>query len=74
MTGDGVRGTAISDPYLPVHYGTINLVHYLCRSERIVSVSMVQTGRPRTFCTWAGRWVRRWDRWTGGWWCWPRGE
>ena len=49
VTADGVMGTAISDPYLPVHYGTINLVHYLCRSERVVSVSMVQTGETEDF-------------------------
>lgn len=49
VTGNGVIGTPISDPYLPVHYGTINLVHYLCRSERVVSVSMVQTGETEDF-------------------------
>lgn len=49
VTGNGVKGTPISDPYLPVHYGTINLVHYLCRNERVVSVSMVQTGETEDF-------------------------
>lgn len=49
VTRDGIRGTPISDPYLPVHYGTINLVHYLCRGERVVSVSMVQTGETEDF-------------------------
>ena len=49
VTRTGVRGTPISDPYLPVHYGTINLVHYLCRAERIVSVSMAQTGETEDF-------------------------
>ncbi len=49
VTRGGVRGTPISDPHLPVHYGTINLVHYLCRSERVVSVSMVQTGETQDF-------------------------
>lgn len=49
VTRNGVVGTSISDPYLPVHYGTINLVHYLCRSERVVSVSMVQTGETEDF-------------------------
>jgi 3,4-dihydroxyphenylacetate 2,3-dioxygenase len=49
VTRNGVKGTPISDPYLPVHYGTINLVHYLCRSEKVVSVSMVQTGETEDF-------------------------
>ncbi len=49
ITGRGVQGTPICDPYLPVHYGTINLVHYLCRSERVMSVSMVQTGETDDF-------------------------
>ncbi len=49
VTGGGVKGTPISDPYLPVHYGTVNLVHYLCRNEKVVSVSMIQTGETEDF-------------------------
>lgn len=49
VTRDGIVGTPISDPCLPVHYGTINLVHYLVRGERVVSASMVQTGETRDF-------------------------
>jgi 3,4-dihydroxyphenylacetate 2,3-dioxygenase len=45
----GTRATAIDDPYLPVHYPTINLVTYLHEDERILSISIVQTGEPPDF-------------------------
>ncbi len=41
--------TAIDDPDLPVHYGTINLLQFLQGDERWVSVSVVQTGEPYDF-------------------------
>jgi len=34
---------------LPIHYGTVNLVHYLHRGEKILSVSCAQTGEPEDF-------------------------
>lgn len=34
---------------LPVHYGTVNLVHYLHQGEKILSVSCAQTGEPDDF-------------------------
>jgi len=40
--------TAIDDPYLPVHYATLNLWHYLGRGlpdKRWVSISVCQTAR-----------------------------
>jgi aromatic ring-opening dioxygenase catalytic subunit (LigB family) len=61
----GVRTTPIDDPYLPVHYATINLVHYLHRGEKVVSVSTVQTGETPDFLTLGegiGEAVRRLDR------------
>ncbi len=36
--------TAIDDPYLPVHYPTINLLPYLQRDERWMSIGICQTG------------------------------
>ena len=36
--------TAVDDPYLPIHYPTINLAVYLQGNEKWVSVSTVQTG------------------------------
>ncbi len=48
-SGQGTRATAVDDPYLPVHYPTVNLVHYLHRGERVVSVSCVQTGETDDF-------------------------
>ncbi len=41
--------TAIDDPYLPVHYPTINLLPFLQRDERWVSVSVCQTAEPIDF-------------------------
>jgi 3,4-dihydroxyphenylacetate 2,3-dioxygenase len=43
--------TPIDDPYLPVHYPTINLLPFLQRDERWVSVSVCQTAEPRDFLT-----------------------
>jgi 3,4-dihydroxyphenylacetate 2,3-dioxygenase len=40
---------ASSDPYLPVHYPTINLLGYLRRGERWVSVGVCQTAEPADF-------------------------
>lgn len=50
-TALGTPTTAIDDPYLPVYYATVNLVHYLHRGERIVSASIVQTGDEDDFLT-----------------------
>lgn len=40
----GTRCTAIDDPYLPVHYGTVNVAHYLNQGEEWLSIGMVMTG------------------------------
>lgn len=45
----GQRAHASDDPCLPVHYPTLNLLHYLHRGERVVSVSCVQTGETGDF-------------------------
>ncbi len=45
----GARTYPTDDPYLPVHYPTINLLAYLHAGERVVSVSVVQTGEPEDF-------------------------
>lgn len=37
------------NPHLPIHYGTVNLVHYLHRGEKVLSVSCAQTGEPDDF-------------------------
>jgi aromatic ring-opening dioxygenase catalytic subunit (LigB family) len=46
--------TAIDDPHLPIHYPTVNLLPFLQRDERWVSVSIVQTGEVDDFLL-AGR-------------------
>jgi 3,4-dihydroxyphenylacetate 2,3-dioxygenase len=40
---------ASDDPYLPVHYPTINLLPYLQRDERWVSVGICQSAEPADF-------------------------
>ncbi len=47
----GTPTHAEDDPYLPVYYATVNLVHYLHRGERFLSVSIVQTGDDDDFLT-----------------------
>ncbi|MFQ5522094.1 MAG: catechol 1,2-dioxygenase [Acidimicrobiia bacterium] len=47
----GTPTHASDDPYLPVYYATVNLVHYLHKDERVLSVSVVQTGEPDDFLT-----------------------
>lgn len=48
-TEAGVRTTAIDDPYLPIHYPTINIAHFLHRGEEWLSVSCAQTGETDDF-------------------------
>lgn len=47
----GTPTHASQDDYLPVYYATVNLVHYLHKGEKVVSVSVVQTGEPNDFLT-----------------------
>ncbi len=41
--------TATDDPYLPIHYPTINLLHYLQGNERWLSIATAQTGEHDDF-------------------------
>jgi len=41
--------TAIDDPYLPVHYPTINLLGFLQGEERWLSAGVCQTAQPEDF-------------------------
>jgi len=50
----GTRATAIDDPYLPEHYGTINVAHYLNRGEEWLSIGVVMTAQTEDYLT-AGR-------------------
>ncbi len=47
----GTPTHATDDPYLPLYYATINLVKYLRTDERVVSVSVAQTGETDDFLT-----------------------
>ena len=43
VSAQGVRCTPIDDPYLPIHYPTVNLAHYLNRGEEWLSIGVCQT-------------------------------
>ncbi len=47
----GTPTHASDDEYLPVYYATVNLLHYLHAGEKVVSVSVVQTGETDDFMT-----------------------
>ena len=47
----GTPTHASEDDHLPVYYATINLLHYLRDDEKVVSVSLVQTGETDDFMT-----------------------
>ena len=49
VEANGVRCTAIDDPYLPIHYPTVNLAHFLERGEKWLSMSVCQTARDHNF-------------------------
>lgn len=40
---EGIRCSAIDDPYLPIHYPTINLAHFMEKGEAWISVSCAMT-------------------------------
>lgn len=44
-----VRVTNATSPNLPVHYPTLNLLHYLHRGERVLSVGVCQTAEAHNF-------------------------
>jgi 3,4-dihydroxyphenylacetate 2,3-dioxygenase len=61
----GTPTHATEDEHVPVYYATVNLVHYLHDGERVVSISVVQTGEPDDFLTMGeaiGEAVQRLDR------------
>lgn len=61
----GTPTHASDDEHLPVYYATINLVHYMQTDERVMSVSVVQTGEADDFLTMGeaiGEAVSRLDR------------
>ncbi|HEX6145691.1 MAG TPA: catechol 1,2-dioxygenase [Acidimicrobiia bacterium] len=61
----GTPTHASEDDYLPVYYATVNLLHYLLDDEKVVSVSVVQSGETDDFMTMGeaiGEAVARLDR------------
>ena len=49
VTSLGIACTPIDDPYLPIHYPTVNLAHYLNRGERWLSIGMCQTAQTEDY-------------------------
>lgn len=43
INAQGVRSSTVDDPYLPVHYGTVNVAHYLNKGEEWLSIGMCMT-------------------------------
>ena len=43
ITAKGRRSSTVDDPYLPIHYGTVNVAHYLDRGEEWLSIGMCMT-------------------------------
>lgn len=48
-SANGVRTTAIDDPYLPIHYPTVNLSTYLQGDEAWIGVSHAYSAEPDDF-------------------------
>lgn len=44
VTAEGVRCTPVDDPYLPIHYPTVNTATYLDTGEAWVTISCAMTG------------------------------
>jgi 3,4-dihydroxyphenylacetate 2,3-dioxygenase len=49
VNAQGVRSSTIDDPYLPVHYGTINVAHYLNRGEEWLSIGVCMTAEAEDY-------------------------
>lgn len=47
----GTPCTPIDDPYLPIHYPTVNVAHYLNRGEEWLSIGMCQTADTDDYLT-----------------------
>ena len=43
VRAQGVRSSTTDDPYLPIHYGTVNVAHYLNRGEEWLTIGMCMT-------------------------------
>jgi 3,4-dihydroxyphenylacetate 2,3-dioxygenase len=50
----GVHVVNATSPHLPVHYPTLNLLHYLHRGEPVLSVSVCQTAERHNFLEFGG--------------------
>ncbi len=47
----GVRSSTVDDPYLPIHYGTVNVAHYLNRGEEWLSIGVCMTAETDDYLT-----------------------
>ncbi|MBL4639031.1 MAG: hypothetical protein JKY57_00725, partial [Kordiimonadaceae bacterium] len=43
VTEEGIRCTSVDDPYLPIHYPTVNTATYLHKGEEWLSIGMCMT-------------------------------
>lgn len=49
ITAHGTKATPIDDPYLPIHYGTVNVAHYLNAGEEWLSIGICMTAQTEDF-------------------------
>jgi len=43
ISATGLRSSTVDDPHLPIHYGTVNVAHYLNKGEEWLSIGMCMT-------------------------------
>lgn len=51
VTEEGAKCSAIDDPYLPIHYPTVNVAHYLNRGEEWITVGCNQCAESDDYLT-----------------------
>ncbi len=51
VTEEGAACTAIDDPYLPIHYPTVNVAHYLERGEEWITIGCNQCAESDDYLT-----------------------
>ncbi len=51
VTAEGSKCTAIDDPYLPIHYPTVNVAHYLNQGEEWITIGCNQCAESDDYLT-----------------------
>ena len=51
VSKEGAKCTAIDDPYLPIHYPTVNVAHYLNKGEEWITIGCNQCAESEDYLT-----------------------